>query len=200
MNLVSILLWIPAILVRWALILIGLVVVPLSLLGAGRDETPKIWRLWADVEQIPTWWRHDVGSPPKWSYAYVPLLLLAAFYSYHHWHPLIFFALFLAALSTSYVATDSNRWSSFWWMAVRNPTLGLAGLVKQPILEPRPNPDQRVRNNGERGASRWLRDGLFSEYWYLRKVGKKYFEFRIGWKFVDGNDEFFPTVQFRVGE
>ena len=94
--------------------------------------------------------------------------------------------------------SDSLFWK-WWWMAVRNPTQGLAGLIKQPIPEPRPNPDEVVRKGFAKSSSRWLRSGIFSEYWYLRKVGKQYFEFRIGWNFVDGNDGFLPSLQFRLG-
>ena len=93
---------------------------------------------------------------------------------------------------------DSLFWK-WWWMAIRNPTNGLAGWIKQPIKEPRPNPDTIVREGYAKSSSRWLQSGIFSEYWYLRKIGDKYFEIRVGWKFVDGNDEFFPTLSVRYG-
>ena len=74
-------------------------------------------------------------------------------------------------------------------------------MFKQPAPETKPNPDDKVRSPHPIvvSAHRYTRHGLFVEYWYLRRVGEKFFEFRIGWKFVDGNDEFFPTFQFRIG-
>jgi hypothetical protein len=94
----------------------------------------------------------------------------------------------------------TSRWGKFYWWAIRNPTRGLKKVFKQPIPEIQPNPDRIVRSpTGPVSASRWMQSGIYWEYWYLRRVGKEYFEFRIGWKFVDGNDEFFPTIQIRKG-
>ena len=149
MNILSILLWFPVMVLRWALILIGLIAVPLSLAGDGRWRTPKMWRLWADAEALPQF--------------------------------------------------QGERGKLFWEMAIRNPTMGLRKLLVQPILEPRPNPDDLVYG-GQKSATRWLRHGLYSEFWYLRAVGKKKFEFRIGWKFADGTPGFTPTAQMRLGE
>ena len=97
-------------------------------------------------------------------------------------------------------AYSTSRWKRYVWWAWRNPTPGWIGLWEQPIPEVRPNPDQIVRTPSYRkeSASRFMQHGLYWEYWYLRSIswGKyKWFEFRIGWKFVDGNDEFFPTIQ-----
>ena len=97
-------------------------------------------------------------------------------------------------------------WTKYVEMAWRNPTNGMKGWFDQPIAEAQPNPDVVVRvgtmHNGAlvkpKSASRYMQKGIYWEYWYLRQfnVGKyKWFEFRIGWKFVDGNDEFFPTFQ-----
>lgn len=87
----------------------------------------------------------------------------------------------------------------FWWMAIRNPTAGLASLWDQPIAEPQPNPDKYVYGKLKTSAARYLRDGPFSEVWYLRAVGEKKFEIRIGFKYADGSPGFLPTVQFRLG-
>ena len=92
-------------------------------------------------------------------------------------------------------AYATSRWKKYVWWAWRNPTPGLKGKFKQPIPEVHPNPDKTVRSGQKRSDSRWLQSGIYWEYWYLRKAGSKFFEFRIGWKFVDGNDEFFPTLQ-----
>ena len=92
-----------------------------------------------------------------------------------------------------------TRWQVYKYWAFRNPTPGLIGKWTQPVPEPHPNPDHTVRVQNWPKDSRWLEHGLYWEYWYLWQisVGKyKWFEFRIGWKFVDGNDEFFPTLQF----
>lgn len=101
---------------------------------------------------------------------------------------------------------DKGYWAKYVEMAWRNPTNGMAGWIKQPIPEKKPNPDHNVRVKGWEADSRFMRSGWFWEYWYLRdanlKLPKwlggrhyKWFEFRIGWKYVDGNDEFFPTFQ-----
>jgi hypothetical protein len=92
-----------------------------------------------------------------------------------------------------------SRWSKWWWMAIRNPTQGFNKLFKQPILEPRPNPDNLVYSGEQKSAYRWLRHGIYSEFWYLRAIGAKKFEFRIGWKFADGTPGFVPTIQLRYG-
>jgi len=99
-------------------------------------------------------------------------------------------------------AYSTSRWRKYVWWAWRNPTRGLKGVFKQPIPEVQPNPDNLVRPSMSRHkyASRWMSHGIYWEYWYLRKLEPgKYFEFRFGWKFVDGNDEFFPTLQLRIG-
>ncbi len=104
---------------------------------------------------------------------------------------------------------QTSLWKSYVEMAFRNPTNGMAGWFEQPVPEFRPNPDFLVRFGHKASASRWTKEGIYWEYWYLRSIdfhmpswvplfgGKhyKWFEFRIGWKFVDGNLEFFPTFQ-----
>lgn len=104
-------------------------------------------------------------------------------------------------------AYATSRWKKYVWWAWRNPTPGLRNKWQQPIPEKHPNPDFWVRPHRAAGndaivvrksASRYMEHGWFWEYWYMRriKIGKyRFFEFRIGWKFVDGNDEFFPTFQ-----
>lgn len=98
-------------------------------------------------------------------------------------------------------AYATSIWKKYVWWAWRNPTPGWIGKWKQPIPEVRPNPDSIVRDDNwvGNGTSRWMQHGYYWEYWYLRRIsiGKyRFFEFRIGWKFVDGNEEFFPTLQF----
>lgn len=99
-------------------------------------------------------------------------------------------------------AVLQSKWEKYVWFAWRNPLEGLDPLLKQPIPEYRPNPDELVRGRvGEKrtSASRFMQSGIFWEYWYLRaiSIGKyRWFEFRIGWKFVDGNEDFIPTCQF----
>lgn len=110
-------------------------------------------------------------------------------------HPL--FRLWINAADTP-ESHDTSRWRIYVWHAWRNPTPGLRARWKQPVPEVMPNPDHLVRVDGHKSADRWMDHGLYWEYWYLSSIdwGKyKWFEFRIGWKFVDGNDEFFPTLQ-----
>lgn len=91
---------------------------------------------------------------------------------------------------------NKNRWTKYVWLAWRNPVEGLDGLLTQPIPEELPNPDGIVRLTHKRSYSRWMEHGIFWEYWSLRKMSNgKYWEFRIGWKFVDGNEDFVPTFQ-----
>lgn len=147
----GIILWVVAGSLRAVLIVLGWLFVPISLLGGGERQTPKMWRMWADAESTP------------------------------------------AAYATS-------RWLKYVWWAWRNPTPGLIERWQQPIPEVKPNPDNNVRDIGWFGGAdtRWMQHGIYWEYWYLRpiRVGKYlFFEFRVGWKFVDGNNEFFPTFQ-----
>jgi len=150
-TILGLLVWVPIALIRVALIIIGWLVIPLSLVADGAKRTPTIWKFWADAVATP------------------------AYYS-------------------------TSRWGKYWWWGFRNPTPGLKNVFKQPIPEVHPNPDRIVRDRrGPDSAHRWMSHGIYWEYWYLREVGDRYFEFRIGWKFVDGNDEFFPTLQLRLG-
>ena len=93
-----------------------------------------------------------------------------------------------------------NLGERYWENCIRNPTPYLRGIFKQPIPEVHPNPDNLVRANGVHWAStRIMVAGPYIEYWLLsRRDNKKhpYWETRIGWKFVDGDDTFWPTLQF----
>ena len=147
MTALGILLWLPAMLLRFALMLVGLVGVAFSLVADGAKRTPGIWRWCANVEAVP------------------------------------------AAYTTS-------RWKKYYWMAIRNPLEGLDRLLKQPIPEIHPNPDTLVRSHKQTKATRFMRHGIFWEYWSLSAMKNgKFWEFRIGWKFVDGNEDFVPTFQ-----
>ena len=91
---------------------------------------------------------------------------------------------------------DWTRTYKWYFFAIRNPLEGMDGLIKQPVPEVRPNPDVNVRFENWPSDSRFMQHGIFWEYWYLRKLKSgKFFEFRIGWKFVDGNKDFVPTFQ-----
>jgi hypothetical protein len=99
------------------------------------------------------------------------------------------------------VSYGTSRWRKYVWMAWRNPLEGLDSTLKQPVPEKHPNPDYLVRSLKGKSASRFMKHGIFWEYWYLRRSivlrgAQRYFEFRIGWKFVDGNKDFVPTLQF----
>jgi hypothetical protein len=146
MNILSILLWVPALLLRLVLIVLGLVMVAVSLL-INDEVTPKALRWFGRVEEIPGWWKG----------------------------------------------------SSYWWMAIRNPTGGVR--FEQPTAEKLPNPDRIVFNGQQRSATRWMRHGLKSEWWFLTRVNDEtYFEFRIGWKYSGKLVKFSPTMQVRLGD
>jgi hypothetical protein len=94
----------------------------------------------------------------------------------------------------------TSTWKKWVWNAIRNPLEGLDHIFEQPIVEEHPNPDGLVRNGTQKSAHRLMVYKLFWEYWYLNRIMSgpfrgRYFEFRIGWKFVDGNEDFVPTFQ-----
>ena len=95
--------------------------------------------------------------------------------------------------------TERTRGLSLWKRYVencwRNPTPYLRGIFKQPVPEIRPNPDRKVRVDGWKKARRTMVSGPYIEYWSLRQWRDRYWEFRIGWKFVDGDETFWPTLQ-----
>lgn len=191
-NFLSILLWIPAIAVRWFFILIGVPAVGFSLVGDGAQRTPKMWKFWIDAEEeIPEWF-----EVKWWMYLFPFVMLAISLWSMNHWYPLITIYFIFAALSSVLGIRECRK---FWWFAIRNPTRGFALMFEQPILEPRPNPDDIVYNGIAKSRSRFLRHGWQSEFWYLRAIGEKKFEFRIGWKFADGTPGFTPTFSLRLG-
>lgn len=182
--------------VRAVLVVIGLPAVAFSMVSDGGFRTGWMFKFWADAEaKLPAW-----HTTPWWTYLYIPIMGLLSWYGYYNWHPLVAIYFIFTTFSASLICTSKIRWLKFWWFAVRNPTHGFAAMFKQPIKEPRPNPDDLVYTQAKKSAHRWLRHGIFSEYWYLRSVGKKKFEFRIGWKFADGTPGFTPTSSIRVGD
>ena len=60
--------WTLFVVIKFALVLIGLPAVFLGLMGDGRHRTPKIWRFWGVVEDIPEWWYARAGTTlrAKW--------------------------------------------------------------------------------------------------------------------------------------
>lgn len=89
-----------------------------------------------------------------------------------------------------------NLWERYIENSWRNPTPYLRNRFKQPIPEVTPNPDHIVRQTHKRKFTRTMAHGPYIEYWSLSKLNyKRYWEFRIGWKFVDGDDTFWPTLQ-----
>jgi hypothetical protein len=196
-DFLSILLWLPVMTARWFLVALGMFLVPASLVADGVNRTPPLWKFWADAESVPEWWTEE--EVPSWSLAYPILMAIIAWWSYDHWYALITIWLIFCSFFSAIIAFSKDRWTKFWWFAIRNPTHGLTKYFEQPIKEPRPNPDDLVYGGKQKSASRWLRHEWFSEFWYLRAVGKKKFEFRIGWKYADGTPGFTPTVQLRLG-
>jgi hypothetical protein len=102
---------------------------------------------------------------------------------------------------TDRIRDSMSLWERYWENCWRNPTPYLRGWFKQPIPEVQPNPDFYVRTSvgGLRSSTRIMVSGPYIEYWKLsRRDNKKrpYWETRIGWKFVDGDDTFWPTLQF----
>jgi len=143
----QILIWLTAATLRFTLMTIGWVFIPLTLISDGAKRTPPLWRWFGNSADVPE-------------------------------------------------SHNKNRWTKYVWMAWRNPLEGLDSTLKQPIPEKMPNPDETVRMLKKPADSRFMEHGIFWEYWYLRALKSgKYFEFRVGWKFVDGNSDFVPTFQ-----
>ena len=88
-----------------------------------------------------------------------------------------------------------NLWERYVENSWRNPTPYLRSIFKQPIPEYQPNPDFTVRTGLVDKDSRLMVHGPYIEYWSLRVWRDRYWEFRIGWKFVDGEETFWPTLQ-----
>lgn len=93
-------------------------------------------------------------------------------------------------------------WAPDWlanyvWRAIRNPANNLRFWIDEPNLHfTLPNPDEIVRTQGKRSATRYV-DGWLPEYWHLRRLKSgKLFEFRVGWKY-SGVPGFAPTIQLR---
>ena len=96
-------------------------------------------------------------------------------------------------------------WRDYVWRAWRNPLPGLRWWVNEPEEDSyyddwygENNPDWLVRDGYEIHSFWYIRRGLFFEYWYLRRVGNKYFEFRIGWKYGI-EPGFAPSFSLRLG-
>ena len=70
--LVGMLLWLPFIAIQIAMILLGLVIVPLALTvwGPRSDDWPRVFQPWGNSENVPDWWRkQDHFLPNFWWYA-----------------------------------------------------------------------------------------------------------------------------------
>lgn len=181
-NLLSILLWLPALAVKLALAAIGLVVVPFThpfknpIYGNREHPVPPLWFVPWPTRMI------DLHLPEK-----------------------------------EWVWELRDRLEDYIWRAIRNPVNNLRYYFEEPepdyvaaesnssyargaLLQPSFNPDWVVRQTADSWAWRFVRSGLFSEFWYLRYSERfdRYFEFRIGWKF-SGVPGFAPTIQLRFG-
>lgn len=93
-----------------------------------------------------------------------------------------------------------NLWELYLENCWRNPTPYLRNKFTQPVAEHRPNPDELVRGGHQQKATRLMESGRYIEYWSLSRIRSgpwagRYWEFRIGWKFVDSDDTFWPTLQ-----
>lgn len=96
-----------------------------------------------------------------------------------------------------FMPEKKEKLRDYVWRAIRNPVNNVRYLFEQPepsIVSGVMDPDDAVRSGTVKSAARWIRSGVYSEYWYLRRKGDKFFEFRIGWKFSDVPG-FAPTLQ-----
>lgn len=95
---------------------------------------------------------------------------------------------------------DDPFWlRDYMWRAIRNPTNNLRYLFEAPPYDYKGtyNCDHAVRQDGELSAWRLVHEGIYVEYWYLRRLKDGgLFEFRVGWKF-SGVPGFAPTIQLR---
>ena len=103
-----------------------------------------------------------------------------------------------------YRPAEPEWWRDYVWRAWRNPVNNLRYIIDEPVPDTVTgmiDPESFVRANLHKGvrASRFIRSGLYSEYWYLRATkDREVFEFRAGWKF-SGVPGFAPTLQLRKG-
>lgn len=147
-NILSVMLWVPALAAKFLLAAVGLVVVPFT-----------------DSKTNTVYGNREDPFPPHW-----------------------------------YRPGQPERWRDYAWRALRNPVNNLRYLIREPVWldVATDNPDTVVRTMKRISHYRWTRSDLFSEFWYLRRVGfNKYFEFRIGWKF-SGVPGFAPTFQLGI--
>jgi hypothetical protein len=187
-------LYVLAFTLRLVLIPAGWAGVGFSLAGAGLRRSPRMWHWCRPANKTLPSVAYDVQW---WWYLFPILLGLVTIYSYGRWHELISIGLIFCCIGCSIGLAGKERWVEYWWYAIRNPLEGLDSMLEQPSLERQPNPDRVVRSGADKSHSRWTQDGVFWEYWYLRRLSDdRFFEFRIGWKYVDGNEDFVPTLQF----
>ena len=155
LNALSVLFWIPTLLVRLVLIVIGFVAVPIT------------------SRRHPIWGNNEHPFPPTW-----------------------------------FMKGKRPGWRDYVWRAWRNPANNVRYLLTEPLY---PNvygpdkmtPDHVTRVQRKRSSWQFVRSGLFSEFWYQRRIDRpgklpQFFEFRIGWKF-GGIEGFGPTLQLRKG-
>ena len=195
---------IPYILAQWAVsaalysiaIAAGVIGVAAGLAGDGAARTPRMWRFWGSVSDVPVWWH--AKEPVTWRFALPVAFALLAWLSYGSSHPLVTIYFVFATLATLSVLRDEDVWQSFHWLAIRNPVLGLdkylppAPEVKQygSIDEMEPGFQWRYRHTTWRDSLRLA--------WGEPRPSKGKREIYVGYKIGPDVDNTSFTMQFRV--
>ncbi len=192
-NALSIAFWVPTFVLRAFLIAIGFVVVPLI-------DTEKN-KIWGNFEHPVAPDGYRPGWRDKTGAVVGSFLLWALLFGW--WLSMIPAYIVAVAVVIQVIRPDS---ANYLWLAYRNPANSVRFWKTLLAREERDwmtygvmEPELSVRAGSIKTASRFSRNGLFSEYWRVWKSGDEIAEFRIGWKRspVPG---FGPTLQLRRGE
>jgi hypothetical protein len=158
--------WLPALLAKLILAILGIIAVPLALPFGSQERWeekkhyfPKLFFIWDNKEEgYPAWW-------PKYIARQEP-----------------------DSTGRKIVQFLREKMPRFWWFAVRNPVNGFRYIFKdrEAKFEGWQSKEMEAHNLIEAGvthASRWAYSGVFAGYRSIKLNGDgTYNEFWIGWK------------------
>lgn len=165
-KLLHVLSWIPAIIAKFILLIVGLFAVAIALPFGSQEkwkETkgyfPKLFFIWDNKEEgCPDWW-------PKYIARQVP-----------------------DSKGEEVVQFLRSKMPTWWWFAIRNPVNGFRYIFKDREAkfegwQSKNMEAQGLIDAGVTHASRWAYSGPFAGYRTIKLEGdNKYSEFWIGWK------------------
>lgn len=166
--------WIPALLIKFAFWLVGLVIIPVALLFGSQKKWrakeryfPRIFFLWDNKEEgCPQWWLNDAESGEEGKFA--------------------------------------KKFPKWWWFAIRNPVNGMRYVFKdrEAKFDGWQSHDMEAHDLLEAGvtkAARWAYSGIFAGYRVVEvdMDAGTYSEFWIGWKVGSDVEGMGLTIQRR---